>query len=233
MEKKVNITYACPIPWESMKAISDKERLCSKCAKKVRDFSKDETIDTQELECATFRTDQVNNITRTFNIGKSEVLALSLISFLGLAPIQINAQVNSTDSLQTKLDNSLRPFQFSGTIKDSLSGKILPFVDILLKDHDQNIISKTYSDTNGNFEIDINDTTVDISNITVEVRYRGYNSQIIQIDELEQSCTTIDFKLKVSESHLIINGMAIRDVRTLPSNSKIFYEEDIKGAYRR
>ncbi|WP_417593337.1 carboxypeptidase-like regulatory domain-containing protein [Owenweeksia hongkongensis] len=233
MEKKVNITYACPISWESMKAINDKERFCYKCSKKIKDFSKDETIDMRNLECGTFRTGQVGNITRTFNIGKKEILALSLISFLGLVPMTSYSQITRQDSINTAQPDTITPFRFSGTITDKKTGETLPCVNIVLKDSLNQVINGTSTDIDGKFELSIIDTTIDINNVKVEVRYLGYDGETIQMSAIGETCTSVDFNLQLNQSNLSIRGMAIRSVRSVPPNSKIFYEEDIKGAYRR
>ncbi|WP_417601571.1 carboxypeptidase-like regulatory domain-containing protein [Owenweeksia hongkongensis] len=236
MEKKVNINFTCPISWESMKSINDKERFCNKCSKKVSDFSKDKTIDTANPECGMFRTDQVNIVTRTFNLGKREILTLSLISFLGLGPIATKAQVNSQDSIKTSQSDTLKPFRFTGTVKDKGSSEALAYANIILKYESGQIITGASTDIDGKFSIEM-DASINLNEVMVEITSIGYTSLKLALKEADFNETTLQFDLNLFELDETIMGdfIIIVDSPKDPTlyHSKTFDSEDIKGAYRR
>lgn len=189
MEKKVNINFACPIPWDSMKSINDKDRFCSKCSKKVRDFSKDRNTATEGIECGRFRMDQVKNINHSYNFNPRKVFVVSLLSLIGIsAPITMQAQVdsNQTTSVAHQVYQK-KSFKISGTVKDSLTGDAIPFANVVVKDQSGNIIAGSSTDFEGQFSIDPISIKLRDQDFSLEIFITGYHDKVLSSPTLDSS----------------------------------------------
>lgn len=175
MNKKVSLSYACPIPWEEMKSTNDKERFCSQCQTNVRDFTKDQNPDTSGVKCGQFHLDQISSINRSFSINRHQVLAISLFALLGLAPASGLAQqetgVATQQESQVLGQNS---FHVKGIVRDSRSGHTVPSARVIARYSSGTILHEGVTNFNGGFSFDLPAEKLRDGDIIIEVTLQGY-----------------------------------------------------------
>ncbi len=184
MKKKVNLSFACPIPWEEMKPMDAQNRFCSSCKKNVRDFTKAEITDSIELGCGRFRADQVASINRTFNSSYGQVLTFTLASLLGLAPLVTSAQ-SETDSVKTKIaqDSLSSNYHISGVIRDNHTNEPIPFANVVVKSKEGILIAGSNTDFDGKFSLEIKLENSTIEGATLQITSIGYPHKAIELSE--------------------------------------------------
>lgn len=182
MKKKVALSYVCPIPWEEMESIDDKERFCSQCQTNVRDFTKDQNPDTTDVKCGQFYLDQLSSINRTFSIKRHQVLAISLFTLLGLAPSSgLAQQENGTTAQHESQVLGRSSFHVKGIVRDSRSGHTVPSAHVIARYGNSSILHEGVTNFNGNFSFDLPAEKLRKGDIIIEVTLPGYqkNSEVL------------------------------------------------------
>lgn len=204
--KKGKYTYTIDIPkpchenWNTMTP-DDKGRFCAQCSKTVIDFTRmsDHQI-VQLLEnssskiCGHVTTDQLNRrissvepvFQRTFYPLPYLLSGLLLLSL----PSCNFAQEQETDPEQPHLilgeivrhpEDQTSNHMIKGTVFDSLTSEVLPNIKLRVFD-DTVIIASAYTDTDGNFKLDLPNTLNKSLRLVILSPYNGYEEKIIAIN---------------------------------------------------
>lgn len=234
MDKKVNISYACPIPWESMVSINDKESYCSRCSRNVRDFSQDKSSDTKGIECGRFRIDQVKSINRTFNFNPRQVFVISLLSLMGIsAPMHAQAQVESNQTNPIAKVYQKKSFKITGMVSDSLTGEALPFVNVVLKDTSGFIVAGSSTGFEGQFSIEPISTKLRNQDFSLEFSFTGYQDKIPRNSSLDPSAVDVVIEIELKPSEIELTPVIIEYVTGLIDPSRTDSTELRKDSFEK
>ncbi len=224
-KKKVKISYACPIPWETMKDVDDKYKYCGTCKLNVRDFTKEDELDTAGTHCGRFRMDQVESINRTFSFNPKQVFVVSLLSLLGMAaPL---AGQSEADSASAKTEVKKEVMSLKGFVSDSLTGEGIPFANVVIKNKDGSILAGGASEIDGSFTITISRNLLEVDGTIVEVTVIGYESKKMRTPPIKNGTVKLDFSLNASDE--IIEVIVFGQLSPISSDpGKTFSAEDIR-----
>ncbi len=231
-KKKVKISYACPIKWDEMKSLDDKNRFCSSCKLNVRDFTKDSNLNIEGTHCGRFRMDQVESINRSFSFNPTQVFVVSLFSLLGMtAPLaaQINTDSTSVSPIQVISSDFIK---LKGVIKDKKTNDVIPFVNVVIKDKAGGIVAGAATDLDGKFTIDILRKFLEKEDFSIEISVIGYTK--IRMNHLKSHDISASLNFYLIESHdelSIVGGCYFQPFD--PNGTTSFDSEDIhESPYR-
>ena len=194
MKKKVHLGYACPIPWDDMLSTGDKERFCTHCQKKIRDFSKDMSPHVSGVECGRFSLSQVGSISRQFRPGPGLIATFSLAAILGLAPHNAQAQ---TEGEKTEHYISPMTYRLTGLVTDQKTGEAIPYANVILREPDGAIILGVTTVMDGTFKLEFSEEGLDMEKLVVEISSFGYEKAIIEDLDLNHARVEMVINVKI------------------------------------
>lgn len=224
--KKVNISYACPVKWDSMQSLDDKTNFCSSCKMKVQDFTKDSELNTAGVYCGRFRMDQVESINRTFNFNPKQVFVVSLISLLGMAAPLAAQNTNNPAPSDSITNVSKELLKLKGVVKDKNTSEGIPFVNVIIKNGEGAIIAGSTTDFDGNFSLEILRSYIEEGGYSLNISVLGYKSPKPQnLSEVDLE-TTLEIMLK--EANIELMGVWGPYIPNVPNGTTLFDKDDIQ-----
>lgn len=233
MKKKVNLKFACPLPWENLLELSGTERFCNSCKKKVIDFSKEDNPNTSDAQCGRFKLTQVERISKTLPLSQTGVIVFSFATLLGLAPLTSSAQERINQPTQ-RID-TLKAFRFHGLVRDSISRETIPFANVTVFNAQGEVIGGGPTDINGLFDFEIPLKGSDLRNLVVQFSFTGYKKKAIDSNRLLCEGGLVEVELKPDPDSLndvIILGGYDPFTRDNFKHSNTFSNEEHKTNYR-
>ncbi len=225
--KKVNISYACPIKWDSMQSIDAKSKFCDSCKIKVQDFTKDTELHTSGIHCGRFRMDQVESIDRTFSFNPRQVFVVSLLSLLGMTT-PIAAQTASDFRTAQSIIAKEAIITIRGIMKDSTTNEGVPFANVVIKKADGTIVAGGPTNFDGEVEINVSQKYLLEEGTTIEVSVLGYATKKMEVPIIESNVMTLEVRLGEALGELekvhVLGGCNIID----DNSSKRFDSEEIR-----
>ncbi len=224
--KKVKISYACPIKWDSMQSIDAKSKFCDSCKITVQDFTKDTELHTSGIQCGRFRMDQVESINRSFSFNPKQIFVVSLFSLLGMsAPLvaQVKSDTIASDSISRVSKDILK---LTGLVKDKENREGLPFANVIIRNGEGKVVAGATTDFDGYFEIDVLRDYIEEDGYSLNVSVLGYKTtkpQNLQEIDLE---TTLNILLKETDGELL--GVFGPYIPNVPNGTTLFDSEDIQ-----
>ncbi|MGB0176495.1 MAG: carboxypeptidase-like regulatory domain-containing protein [Owenweeksia sp.] len=203
MKEKVNLKFACSVPWNEMLNSGDKERFCKACQKHVRDFTSAERLDTTGVECGRFSSDQIGSISRNLNFGKGALATFSIAALIGLSTLTVTAQTQpDKDTVRNEIFKG--GYYLSGTVRDEKTGEALPFVNIIIKTKQGAIVTGGTTDFDGHFEILLSADDLNQRDLIAEIRFTGYQKTVLESLEFDPKTSNkiIEACLKPAEEQL-------------------------------
>lgn len=208
-KKKVNISYACPIKWDTMQSLDDKTKFCGSCKMKVQDFTKETNLNTAGVHCGRFRMDQIGSLNSVHILSSRQVLTLSLFSLLGMtAPVLAqNTIVNiPSKSITTVLQ---KDFTLKGNVKHSKSSESVEGVEIIVSNSVENLYS-TKTDSLGNFSIELTGYSVLDGDLKIRFIKDGYSATTINSKDISRGNSIAEISILPNSQSVIIKELTVR-----------------------
>ena len=226
-KKKVKISYACPINWDAMQSVDEKNTFCDSCKMKVQDFTKESSLNTEGVHCGRFRADQVESINRTFNFNPKQVFVVSLFSLLGMAAPLAAQSTNDTTASDSITSVKKEIMKLKGVVKDKQTGEGIPFANVVIKDNLGGIVAGAGTDLEGVFSIDMLREFLENKDFSVHVSVLGFKSTSMNDLGDNDLSTSIEFHLTASEEVLGIVGIIYHEPFDR-NGTKTFGSDDIQ-----
>ncbi len=202
--KKITLHYACPIKWDEMTDSAERSKFCIKCNEHVVDFTKKTEIDTTGVKCGKFRMDQINHIQRSFTIGKSHVVAFSIFSILGLAPVTgLSQDASNGDNKAITEMVTDSTFHLKGVVRDSRWGHTMEGAKIVIRQTNGQILQELETNFNGKFYVDVPSDKLKNGDIIIEVTLPGFELKEVNLEgEPEKKLVEISLIRKEQKTQL-------------------------------
>tara|TARA_R110000850_G_scaffold184838_2_gene310568 strand:+ start:174 stop:1031 length:858 start_codon:yes stop_codon:yes gene_type:complete len=236
-KKKVKISYACPIKWDAMESLDDKNKFCGSCKMKVQDFTKDSELNTASVHCGRFRMNQVESINRTFSFNPKQVFVVSLFSLLGMTtPL---AAQNEPIKIPSKSITSVlkQDFTLSGKVKNLETNQPIEGVRVSVSNSTGRLFT-TRSDSSGFFSIELIGYSVLDGDLKFWISKEGFVSTNLRASELPKDLSIAEISIIPNPKSEVIQILSVRGLMVhsvtirYPYLDGKIYNEDLKTNYR-
>ncbi len=236
-KKKVKISYACSIKWDSMQSIDAKSKFCDSCKIKVQDFTKDTELNTSGIHCGHFRADQVESFNRTFSFNTHQVLTFSLFSLLGLSLSTTAQNVPVEIPTKTVTAELKKDFKLDGQVKHGESNQAIQGVTIIISNSLERLY-KTETDSTGKFSIELLGYSVLHGDLKVMFIKEGFNTSSINSKDVSKGSSIVEISIIPDSKSEIIQILTVRGgtsgtvAISADSLSGSFDNDALKTSYR-
>jgi hypothetical protein len=206
-EDKIRIN-PCSENWDAMTP-TEQGRHCTKCVKNVHDVSHltDQEIwnkyeDNNGSMCIRIPKSRLQPIKRPRRQQLKYVAVTAIILWFSTIKNNLMAQVTSPQIENITDKNVIDKMTIKGTVRDTAgTDQLVAYATILLTINDIRV-GGAYSDENGTFTLEINNTIKSTDKIRLTVKYLGYLDTKKEVNFLRD---TIDCNVYVKDNHICLN----------------------------